>query len=307
MKKYINLIVLLMFMFQAQNAEAKFDCGFLHPKLQEKDININGSLKAEAKGLMSKILGGKGSLNGKYFDQDSLVKYPDADKLARWYSIAYITCGMMNDDNISVDKKTEIYKELLNLYGVLSGVEEKLKIDKGIEDEFIPLAIDLSNISIGRRAKKFGKDIIVKEFRGKKYLAGKSNNGYFFQKIQNPSNNINISFTFKFHIENKSKRVITLKTNKNSKFSVKFDDEYIYFGGTKKEYRTSFKRWSYWHTPYAPNDLRFEIFKEEVILFVNDSLVGSIDKKPNVVVNAVSLSGLSDGDKLFSFTVSKQE
>jgi len=306
MKTYGHLIIFLL-LLQVQNVEAKFDCEFLHPKLQEKDININGNVKAEAKGFLSKILGAEGNLKGEYFDQDSLVKYPNADKLAKWYSIAYISCGMMNEDDISIEKKTEIYMKLMNIYAVLSGVEEKLINSKGLKDEFVPISIDLSNISVGRKAKNYGKNIIVKDFRGQKYLSGKNNNGYFFLDDIKVKENIDVQFVFKFHIQNQSKRIITLKTNKNKKIKVKFDEDYIYFSGVKKKYRTSFKRWSYWNTPYEPNSLRFEIYKDEIILFVNDSLVGSIDKEEDMVITSVSLSGLSEEDKLFAFTISEHQ
>lgn len=294
-----------MVMFQYTVAEAKINCEVLHPKLQDKDFQINGKIEAEAKGFLSRIVGGKGTLDGEFENQDSLTKYKNSDQLAKWYSIVYISCELINESNLSTNQKIDAFQKMMNTYAILVGAEEKAK-DPNYKNEYIPKTLNIEKYRVGRMPKDLGKNLLIKEFStGEKYISGSNKNGFFEQKGINAKPRTEISFPIKLNFNNSDKREIILISDKNEKFVFKLRGKYLHYGAKKIRIWHTHYRWKYFYDR-EKNNFKFEIDNDLIIVSLNEKLVASISKKEGSTISSFIFRGLTnDGDGIYGFTVSK--
>lgn len=115
--RFLCLLITSALLLSCTPAEAKIECGVLHPNIQDKDLHIDGEIEAEASGLIGKIVGAKGEIKGEYITKNTLVDFKNADQLAKWYSVVYITCGLLDNKDIPFEKKVSVYQTLITLYG----------------------------------------------------------------------------------------------------------------------------------------------------------------------------------------------
>lgn len=302
MKYFILFVIAFVYLLQINILQAKMSCEPLHPKLQEKDIVINGKIKAEAKGFMSKILGAEGQLDGNYFNQDSLSKYPDSDKLAKWYSIIYITCGMLNEKSYTTDQRILIFNNLITLYSSLVGLEEKIT-PTIFDDNFKSLSVQLSKLKIGRSASSLGKNLIIRKGNGYSFLSGKQKlgNAVFEIKNLNLQSDKRVDIKLMFYLDAYDIRKIILLTKSGKKITTLFTQEKLKFEGEEKDIYYSGYKMSH---QASYNIISFEIDKTEIILSINDKLVNSIEKKPNMVIDTIIIKDISKNDSIIDLSIS---
>lgn len=307
LKKYYLLLLLLA----SISVEAKINCEVLHPNLQEKDLKVDGSITAQSKGFFSKILGAEGKIEGKSITQDSLTQYNNVEELAKWYSIIYMVCTTIeNDSELSTKEKLDYFSSLLKSYFEVVKKEEIInskgnKVSAGFAQDIVnenkPMLMNLENDKIGRSPNRLGKNLIIREQRGKKYVSGRDKNGLFGIGGLNVQSG-EISFSLKFHIEEGSRRDIILVDEEKNSYVVKFDNEFVQFGSTKKKFYQY--KWKYWHSSfgYGPNVLKFEIEDDLIVFFINDYLIDSINKKPGLIITQAGVRGISKGDIILGFS-----
>ena len=107
----MKLIVVALFLCLTPFAAKAEKCDALAPtNAQNIDDNFKGKIEGELKGIISRLAGGAGSIDGEYrrIESDELKGYPDSDKLYVWQRIIYLAC-------ISPDSKIDI-NELFRLY-----------------------------------------------------------------------------------------------------------------------------------------------------------------------------------------------
>ncbi|MBO9402858.1 hypothetical protein [Shimia sp. R9_3] len=90
---------------------AQDDCASLAPKGgEEVTESFKGSIKGKVEGLVSKLAGGRATIEGEYLrlETDTLKDYPEANKVFVWQSIIYLACVRPNA-GIDINKLFEMY------------------------------------------------------------------------------------------------------------------------------------------------------------------------------------------------------
>lgn len=297
------LLALAVSFSLSHNAQAKIACEVLHPNLQEKNIVVDGKAKLEAEGILSKYIGGSGSLEGLFANRDSLNDYNNPDELAKWYSRIYLACSIIADDkSLSIDDKLRVYKELLNEYSNAVRVEEEVS-NPAYDTSYKPESIDLSTLEVGRPLKQFGENLILKKSRSnEKYISSRNKNGFFIRDNLSLKKDWKVEAVLQFTSSRSQPKEIILKGKKSWSVTVKFDDNKVFFGGDEKAlYNIG---WVYPHQN-GYNRVTLKIYDDVVSLLINGNHVGSVDITPDLEVKSFMLRGLEKGDRLIGFSTSK--